>query len=315
MELEDLLHLSIHTLDSNCIDVSIHPSKLVIDLKEELFERTGIPQHRQRLLYQGVQLDDSASLEETGVQDSLYLVAYVQLEQQVTDLLTLAVEGPVGLLRRRRRPSSGSVAHDRIESINQSLATMEGIVKSKFDSSKRTFTLGQWVDVRDTVDQWLEAQILAVQSTDEGQMVYIHYNGWPSRWDEWIQVNSSRIQPLRSHTFQALDSDMASPCPVIQPDYPGINPRPLRYDLIKHSTGYIQRIRNLMLKYTAKAPMKSLEVSELRLLLDRFGRVMMDLARLMEADQLPVIETMTQVEGGMNTEIELFLLTSVSPRP
>jgi hypothetical protein len=42
---------------------------------------------------------------------------------------------------------------------------------------------------------------------------------------------------------------------------------------------------------------------------------MMDLAKLMDAGQLSVIETMTQVEGGLNTEVELFLLTSVSPLP
>lgn len=52
-----------------------------------------------------------------------------------------------------------------------------------FDRKKRRFELGQWVDVRDTMDQWLEAEIIDVQ----GGRVKVHYNGWGRRWDEWIE--------------------------------------------------------------------------------------------------------------------------------
>lgn len=315
MEQEDFLHVSVRTLDLISIEVLILPSKLVIDLKEELCLITGIPLHRQRLLLQGEQLQDYLTLKDSGVEDTVYLVAFVQLEQQVTDLLTLAVEGPVGLLRRRRSPAGEGVGSDRIEAISQSLTTIESLVESRFNVCRRSLVIGQWVDVRDTVDQWLEAQILAVQDSGDGQTVLVHYNGWPSRWDEWIQTNSPRIQPLRTHTFQALDSDIASPSPVIKPDFPGIVPRPFSFDLIKSCSSYTARLRRLLLKYTSRPSLKTTEISELRLLLDRFGRVMMDLAKLMDAGQLPVIETMTQVEGGLNTEVELFLLTSVSPLP
>lgn len=310
MELDDRLHISVLTLDSNCIEVSIHPSRLVSDLKEELYLRTGIPQQRQRLLHQGLQLDDSATIEETGVVDSVYLVAYVQLEHQVTDLLTLAVEGPVGLLRRRRRPLEGRTAFNQIESISQSFTTMESIIKSRFESNRMTFAPGQWVDVRDTVDQWLEAQVLAIQNTVDGRIAYIHYNGWPSRWDEWIQVDSHRIQPFRTHTLQAIDSVLVSPCPIIQPDFPGVAHRTLRVDLIKKTTAYIPRLQNLLQQYCMGLCMRPTHLAELRLLLDRFGRVLMDMARLMEAGDVPVISTMTHIEGDLDTDIELFLLTS-----
>ena len=39
-----------------------------------------------------------------------------------------------------------------------------------------------WVDVKDTIDQWLEAQIINIAD----DKIFIHYNGWGSRWDEWI---------------------------------------------------------------------------------------------------------------------------------
>ena len=51
-----------------------------------------------------------------------------------------------------------------------------------FDRKKRKFQLGQWVDAKDTIDQWLEAEIIDTDNTD----VCVHYNGWGERWDEWI---------------------------------------------------------------------------------------------------------------------------------
>jgi hypothetical protein len=60
------------------------------------------------------------------------------------------------------------------------------------------FVVGQWVDVLDTVDQWLEASVLQVSA--DGGDVYVHYHGWPARWDEWISAASPRIQPFRTRT-------------------------------------------------------------------------------------------------------------------
>jgi singapore isolate B (sub-type 7) whole genome shotgun sequence assembly, scaffold_6 len=48
----------------------------------------------------------------------------------------------------------------------------------------RRFFVGQWVDALDTVSKWLEATVIAVNGT----YVYIHYNGWPDKWDEWIHI-------------------------------------------------------------------------------------------------------------------------------
>ena len=64
-----------------------------------------------------------------------------------------------------------------------------------FDHQNITLKLikGQWVDVKDTIDQWLEAQVIDVQ----GNKAYVHYNGWGNRWDEWIDMTSNRIKPFR----------------------------------------------------------------------------------------------------------------------
>jgi hypothetical protein len=32
------------------------------------------------------------------------------------------------------------------------------------------------------------------------QLLLLHYNGWPHRWDEWIRSDSERIRPFRTRT-------------------------------------------------------------------------------------------------------------------
>ena len=32
------------------------------------------------------------------------------------------------------------------------------------------------------------------------QLLLIHYNGWPHRWDEWIRSDSERLRPFRTRT-------------------------------------------------------------------------------------------------------------------
>jgi hypothetical protein len=55
----------------------------------------------------------------------------------------------------------------------------------------------------------------------EADQVYVHYNGWGRRWDEWIEMNSPRIAPLRTHTVQSPYSVYMSPnpCHVLDGDH------------------------------------------------------------------------------------------------
>ena len=85
-----------------------------------------------------------------------------------------------------------------------------------FDLNKRILAKGQWVDVKDTVEQWLDAQVIEV--SEDTKMVKIHYNHWSTRWDEWIQTNSPRIMPFRYHTRQSTLNNYHSPYPNKKPD-------------------------------------------------------------------------------------------------
>ena len=41
----------------------------------------------------------------------------------------------------------------------------------------------------------------------------IHYNGWPTRWDEWIVNSSARIAPFRTRTVHPAHAPFVSPSP------------------------------------------------------------------------------------------------------
>lgn len=59
--------------------------------------------------------------------------------------------------------------------------------------------VGDLLDVKDTVNKWLKARIKKNGDDD----YYIHYEGWPNRWDEWISKSSPRLALLGTHTGQS----------------------------------------------------------------------------------------------------------------
>ncbi|KAJ8601774.1 hypothetical protein CTAYLR_006829 [Chrysophaeum taylorii] len=77
-----------------------------------------------------------------------------------------------------------------------------------------TFYVGQWVDVEDTVHQWLEATVMRVRA----RRMLVHYNGWPTRWDEWLDFDSRRVAPFRTRTLHSHHSPHASPSPLTSVD-------------------------------------------------------------------------------------------------
>ena len=110
---------------------------------------------------------------------------------------------------KRGRGEGDVINRDKINSESNSKSASERIT----ERGKRFFR-GQWIDVKDTVSQWLEATIMDIDYDD--CRVYVHYNGWPERWDEWIAFDSPRISPFRSRTAHSSLSTFLSPVPNIQ---------------------------------------------------------------------------------------------------
>ncbi len=99
--------------------------------------------------------------------------------------------------------------------LNSDNNTSTNHIKLEFLNFKnRKLKKGQWVDVKDTINEWLQAQVIDIK----GNKAHIHYNGWGSRWDEWIDMDSDRIQLFRTHTQQSTLFNYHSPFPITKPD-------------------------------------------------------------------------------------------------
>lgn len=111
---------------------------------------------------------------------------------------------------------------EAMEVLEQSKYTIELLLSSlnknpeetnePFVFRHRKLEIGSWVDVKDAVGEWYEAQVL----NTNGDYVLVQYNGWNERWNEWIKASSSRIMPFRSQTVQNTYSLYMSPFPQEQ---------------------------------------------------------------------------------------------------
>ena len=123
---------------------------------------------------------------------------------------------------------------DCIESLYQNIITISNIIKCKnkfnysqilqsktikpFNLNKRKFEIGEWIDVKDTINQWLEAQIINIRTINKNTQILVHYSGWGNRWDEWIDIKSQRIANFKTYTLQSQNSIFLSPYPSINID-------------------------------------------------------------------------------------------------
>ncbi|KAG7394591.1 hypothetical protein PHYBOEH_004977 [Phytophthora boehmeriae] len=100
---------------------------------------------------------------------------------------------------------------------------------------QRQFFVGQWLDVKDTVNQWLESTVMDIA---DGK-VLIHYHGWPTRWDEWIDFDSDRIAAFRTRTLHTQTAQRMSPVPTTRvPSAPRVGDNDVRRMVVD--------VRNLM---------------------------------------------------------------------
>ena len=209
--------LKIRPNNQGQFEVLVSPEATVFDLKKIIESHCSIPASQQRLITQGKLLRDDLKLNSYKLSEG----HVVQLSSQPLNLLEGDPQDPNANRRERYREINQS---ERFETIHQSLQTVDlmfDILNPRvedeiigFDNRQRRFFVGQWVDVLDTVEQWLEAQVTDIYLTDQSSQVYIHYSGWPSQWDEWIDTSSQRIQPFHSYTNQSITSPMHSPYPT-----------------------------------------------------------------------------------------------------
>lgn len=270
--------LKIKGLDNFQIEVQASVSTLISEVKQQILLQTHIPVDRQRLLYNSKHLKNTQSLNSYNINSTSILQIVANLERSVeeetfSELIRTALQifpnSYISNRRNREQQRRPLDLTEKLESIRQNLLSIDQIL-----NNSRNFQKFQWLDVKDTVDQWLEAQVVDVSASQ----VFIHYNGWPGRWDEWIDLISPRIQYFRTHTHQSLSSPMHSPHPVTPVDSEyckNLLPFDMN-DCFLQSLSLIDRV--LVIVNNLQGVNEEHWPRVLAPLLDRFGRVLSDLA-------------------------------------
>ena len=133
--------------------------------------------------------------------------------------------------RRLQRKNMHFDPSDCIETLYQNILVINHLMKLRnnftisnflqnktiipFNLAKKRFDVGEWVDVKDTTDNWLEGQIINKRTINNKIQFLIHYSGWGGRWDEWIDQSSPRLSYFRTYTLQSIQSVLLSPNPTL----------------------------------------------------------------------------------------------------
>ena len=166
------------------------------------------PEERQRLIYRGQVLDDNFDLAhyKIGNDHTIHLVMR-PVQSSVPVPAPAVVPASSAPASERATEEIGDTVSPsipripRLENIRQGLLTLStvfstvGVPGEEADQSAAAasttttlhpslYHIGQWVDVKDSVNQWLEATVIDVNPP--ARSLLVHYNGWPVRWDEWI---------------------------------------------------------------------------------------------------------------------------------
>jgi len=304
----DEVFIRVRTADRGQLRLAVSLHSSVAQLKEQLSDRFKLPPARQKLIYQGRLLRDEERLEACRIQTDHVIQLVAAVPTPAPSLPPLPEPSPAqfrmeirttvpGMIRRRREePVNGSARESRLEAMHQNLISLENLVAchtaTGFDLTRRTLVPGQWVDALDTVNQWLEAQVMDVRDS----RALIHYIGWPSGWDEWIVSESPRLQVLGSKTAwrprQFRPMCAQSPCPHALPDSRAVL-SPLELAEAVRRAGRLLPILHSLLR----RPIDPDTGEALSTLLDRAGRLLSDLGGLLDGGELQ--------PGAMATSAEL----------
>ena len=56
---------------------------------------------------------------------------------------------------------------------------------------------GLWIDALDSINSWCMSQITHIDDS----LIKVHFDGWPTKWDEWMKITSCKISPFRKNSI------------------------------------------------------------------------------------------------------------------
>ena len=180
-------------------------------------------------------------------------------------------------------------------------------IKKLYSSNYNTnYKVGQWVDIRDRYDNWIEGQITGISNN----RIKVQYMGMPPNMNEWLEMKSERVALFRTYTSQKNLKNFYSLYPNkssqynrdqihvqenIPVYYTGIKEfRPLNNHLILFLDLFKEKIKGLIKvqekldrgvgtfeskeNFLDNERLYFLGCMQIFPLLDRFGRILLDLA-------------------------------------
>ena len=79
----------------------------------------------------------------------------------------------------------------------------------------------------------------------QNNKAYVHYNGWGTRWDEWIEFNSERMRNFKTYTLQSPITFCSMPYPAIPCDS-NIEPQQRPIDIFFYLEKTKKHMENLL---------------------------------------------------------------------
>jgi hypothetical protein len=192
----------IKTIDNTTFPIEVSEVDTVASLKQQIEYHTVVPLDRQRLIYRGRVLEDEVALRTYSIEDDHVVHLVLRpLKERVHENGYQASQtqpsgtAPVNESRQIEPPAPPappvppSFEHIRqgfltIRTVLSSIDTVPGFAAESAAPSTpsliqvpdKKFFVGQWLDVKDTVSQWLEATIMDINHAND--MIFVHYNGW-----------------------------------------------------------------------------------------------------------------------------------------
>jgi len=65
----------------------------------------------------------------------------------------------------------------------------------------KTVKVGQQIDACDTEYIWCKATVeMVIKTAQRKELLYVHYEGWNRKYDEYLYIDSHRLAPLGAYT-------------------------------------------------------------------------------------------------------------------
>lgn len=237
-----LLLINVETLDKHSIHLRIPANSTVFELKLGISQKLKVDPSHQTLLFQNKRLTNQQSLNSLNIksEDVLFLLSSTshhsvkQINSEakiISNVLTTLSENANNRLETKlkhlqNRTFGFSVLEkESKEIIKQNLLTVSQLHTSStdldlslknnsntplpFQLEKRDFKLGQWLDAKDMLGRWREAEVIAVTQ----DQVKVHFNSSESQTGEWVNKVSPRLSFFKNHSVQPSSTYFMSPVP------------------------------------------------------------------------------------------------------